>query len=228
MPTRPAFRRPGRRSLRRAPAKAGVPLEVELHSGQGVANPVIPAEGDRVLFVGPDYAAEPRAHCRLSIEDVLANPGAGRTGLIGSSAAVTGAKSLPSRPAPPDRAYFHGGRRVARKARDSWATRSMSKRRGRSARAIPDRTGHCRSRSGPDRGGPRSRPRPLCRKARFRFNTKPAITGGAALIERAFAEASVQAGDSTGAEAPAGARRALQAPDDRRLVHAALRGAGAF
>ncbi|EGD60800.1 PTS system fructose-specific EIIBC component [Novosphingobium nitrogenifigens DSM 19370] len=194
-------------ALRRAARKAGVPLEVELHSGQGVANPVIPAEGDRVLFVGPDYAAEPRAHCRLSIEDVLANPdmALAEPALIGSSAAVTGRKIVAVTSCPTGIAHTfmaaEGLQEAARQLGYAIHVETQGSVGAGNPLTAQDIAEADLVLIAADREVDRAR---FAGKRVFVSNTKPAITGGAALIERAFAEASVQAGDSTGAEAPAG------------------------
>ena len=61
-------------------------------------------------------------------------------------------------------------------------------------------------------------------KRLFKSGTKPAINDGQNLIRKALAEAGVQAGSATpGRTAENQGHRPLQAPDDRRVVHAAVR-----
>jgi PTS system fructose-specific IIC component len=66
-------------ALRRAAKRRDQPLEIELRSAQGVINPVTPAADEALLSSRPKAPAilpSRRAHHRLTIEAVLADPDA--------------------------------------------------------------------------------------------------------------------------------------------------------
>ena len=188
-------------ALRRAAQGLGQPIEIELRTPQGVINPVEPGEGAALLFVAPDGVSDPqveaRAYRRLSLEAVLADP----TAALAAPKAAKRIVAITSCPTGIAHTFMaaegltEGARQLGYDIHVE-TQGSVGAGNPLSAQDIADADIVLIA---ADREVDRSR---FAGKRVFASNTKPAITGGAALIERALAEASVQGGAAS-ADAPA-------------------------
>lgn len=192
-------------ALRRAALGMGQPIEIELRTAQGVINPVEPGEGDALLFVAPDGVHDPlveaRAYRRLSLEAVLADPKGALAARAAQPAATLRIAAITSCPTGIAHTFMAAeglteGARQLGHAIHVETQGSVGAGNPLSAQDIADADIILIA---ADREVDRSR---FAGKRVFASNTKPAITGGAALIERALAEAKVQGGAPT-AGAPA-------------------------
>lgn len=201
-------------ALRSAAGTRGVPIEVEVRTTQGVLNPIDPAgpaSGDGVLLVaskdgGADSAEDARfpalARTRVRMDDVLIDAGAVIDG-IGSAAgapvaASSGAKKVVAITSCPTgiahtfmaaEGLQEGGRQLGYDVRvetqgSVGAGNELTAEEIAAADVVLIAA---------DREVDRAR---FAGKRVFMSGTKPAITGGAALIERALAEARVQGGEA--------------------------------
>jgi len=188
-------------ALRRAAQGLGQPIEIELRTAQGVINPIEPGEGDALLFVAPDGVHDPlveaRAYRRLSLEAVLADPkGALSAPVVAKRiVAVTSCPTGIAHTFMAAEGLTEGARQLGYEIHVE-TQGSVGAGNPLSAQDIADADIVLIA---ADREVDRSR---FAGKRVFSSNTKPAITGGAALIERALAEATVQGGAAT-ADAPA-------------------------
>lgn len=197
-------------ALRRAAQDQGQPVEIELRTAQGVINPVEPGEGDTLLFVAPDGVSDPlieaRTHRRLTLEAVLTDP---RGALASAPAKPTQTPRIVAvTSCPTGIAHtFMAAEGLAEGARQLGYTLHVETQGsvGAGTPLTPEQIAQADVvLIAADREVDRSR---FAGKRVLASNTKPAITGGAALIEKALAEATVQGGVATGDE-PADARRA--------------------
>lgn len=195
-------------ALRRAARDLEQPVEIELRTAQGVINPVAPDGDDTLLFVAPEDALdEPHPHRRLTLEAVLADP---RGALVSAAAQapVSTPRIVAVTSCPTGIAHtFMAAEGLQEGARQLGYTihvetqGSVGAGNPLSAEQIAQADVVLIA---ADREVDRSR---FAGKRVFASNTKPAITGGAALIEKALAEASMQ-GAATSEEAPEAAKRA--------------------
>ncbi|MEG3125928.1 PTS fructose transporter subunit IIC [Sphingomonas sp. GB1N7] len=199
-------------ALRRAAQETGRQIRIELRTQHGVINPVVPDDGDLLLFVAPegrhDAAVESRPHRRLTLEAVLADPDAALA--MADVPEVTAARHIVAITSCPTGI-----------AHTFMAAEGLQQGAKQLGYAIQVETQGSVGAGNPlsaqdiatadivliaaDREVDRSR---FAGKRVFASSTKPAITGGAALIEKALAEATVQGGQAGGADtaAPAAGR----------------------
>lgn len=203
-------------ALRGAARAGGRPIEIEVRTGHGVINPLPDdalREGDTLLFVAPADAPDPgfgaRPHRRLTLETVLADP----------AAAIAGAAPEEPQRQEPQR---QGSQRIvavtscptgiAHTFMAAEGLQTGAHQLGHAIRVETQGSVGAENALTPeeiaaadlvliaaDREVDRGR---FNGKRVFATGTKPAITGGARLIEQAFAEAKVQGGeDAARAEA---------------------------
>lgn len=213
-------------ALRRAARGQGRSIEIELRTQQGVVNPVMPGNDDMVLFVAPndhDGAAESLgAIRRLTLEAVLADPeGVLAAASTAESTATGTATAVPDATSPRIVAVTSCPTGIAHTFMAAEGLETGARQLGHvihvetqgSVGAGNPLTAQAIAEAdivliAADREVDRSR---FAGKRVFTSNTKPAITGGAALITRALAEATMQgasatdpgAGNETGEAAPA-------------------------
>ena len=193
-------------ALRKAARAQGRVIEIELRTAQGVVNPLPgDAEGD-FLLVGPegvDSAPETRPHRRLTLEAVLADPVAALAGGGEPASAATKPRIVAITSCPTGIAHtFMAAEGLTEGARQlGYPIRVETQ--GSVGAGNPLTAEEIAAADvvliAADREVDRSR---FAGKRVFAGNTKPAITGGAKLIERALAEATVQGGEA--AMAPSG------------------------
>lgn len=202
-------------ALRRAAKRRDQPLEIELRSAQGVINPVTPRADEALLFVAPEGASDPsieaRAHHRLTIEAVLGDPDAA---LASALSAPVEDKAVPRIVAvtscPTGIAHtFMAAEGLQEGARQLGYTLKVETQ-GSVGAGNPLTAEEIAQADvvliAADREVDRSR---FAGKRVFTSNTKPAITGGAALIDKALAEAVVEQGSAVSSEnADSGTKRA--------------------
>lgn len=203
-------------ALRKAARAEGRAIEIELRTAQGVVNPLPQdADGD-LLFIAPegvDSAAETRPHRRLTLEAVLADPaaaliGGGEGGARPATPRIVAITSCPTGIAH----TFMAAEGLTEGARQlGYAIRVETQGSVGAGNALTAEEIAAADivLIAADREVDRSR---FAGKRVFAGNTKPAITGGAKLIERALAEATMQGGDggalSSDSAAASGAKRA--------------------
>ena len=198
-------------ALRRAAQGLGQAVEIELRTAQGVINPVEPGEGDTLLFVAPeglrDAAIEARPHRRLTLEAVLADP---RAALSFTPAQVKpGPRIVAVTSCPTGIAHtFMAAEGLQEGARQLGYTLHVETQGsvGAGTPLTPDQIAQADVvLIAADREVDRSR---FAGKRVLVSNTKPAITGGAALIDKALAEATLQGGAATAETAAETTKRA--------------------
>ena len=193
-------------ALRRAARDAGRSIEIELRTGQGVVNPVSAGAGDTLLFVGAEASADAATRARadrlLTLEAVLADPAAALA--VGETPRAATKKIVAITSCPTGIAHTF------------MAAEGLQEGARQLGHAI-----HVETQGSVGAGNPLT-PEQIAEADvviiaadrevdRVRFagkrvlasNTKPAITGGAALIEKALAEAKVQGGTATATTAAA-------------------------
>lgn len=184
-------------ALRKAARAEGRAIEIELRTAQGVVNPLPEdADGD-LLFIAPegakDSTLETRPHRRLTLEAVLADPaaalaGAGQGGAPLATPCIVAITSCPTGIAH----TFMAAEGLTEGARQlGYAIRVETQ--GSVGAGNPLAPEEIAAADivliAADREVDRSR---FAGKRVFASSTKPAITGGAKLIERALAEARLQ------------------------------------
>ncbi|AXB79538.1 fructose-specific PTS transporter subunit EIIC [Novosphingobium sp. P6W] len=197
-------------ALRKAAQAAGREIEVEVHTDLGVLNPLAPetlSPDDMLLFVAPqaadDGVMKGKPHRRVDIDAVLSDPAAVLDGAGGDAGALP-SSSAPSIVAvtscPTGIAHtFMAAEGLQEGARQlGYPIRVETQGSVGAGNALTD--GEIAAADvviiAADREVDRGR---FAGKRVFASNTKPAITGGAKLIERALAEAKVQGGQASGA-----------------------------
>lgn len=200
-------------ALRRAARKLGRPIEIELRTSQGAVNPVAPGGDAPLLFVAPDGVSDPqidaRSHGRLTLEAVLADPDAALGAAVGGAKAsvprIVAVTSCPTGIAH----TFMAAEGLQEGARQLGYTLRVETQGsvGAGNPLTPEEIAQADVvLIAADREVDRSR---FAGKRVLVSNTKPAITGGAALIEKALAEAVVEAGAAgTGEAAESTTKRA--------------------
>jgi len=201
-------------ALRKAAQAAGRAIEVEVHTDLGVLGPLARetfSPDDVLLFVAPEAADDGimkgKSYRRVDIDAVLSDPaavldgGGGDAGTLLSSSvpSIVAVTSCPTGIAHTFMAaegLQEGGRQLGYPIRVE-TQGSVGAGNELTAQEIAEAEVVIIA---ADREVDRAR---FAGKRVFASNTKPAITGGAKLIERALAEAKVQGGQSTGAAAPA-------------------------
>lgn len=205
-------------ALRKAAKASGQAIEIELRTAQGIVNPLPgDADGDLLLIApeGADAPSENRPHRRLTLEAVLADPVAALHGgkVAGVSSAVPRIVTITS--CPTGIAHtFMAAEGLAEGARQlGYAIRVETQGSVGAGNALTAEEIAAADivLIAADREVDRSR---FAGKRVFAGNTKPAITGGAKLIERALAEATIQGGEGSASQpaesaaATSGAKRA--------------------
>jgi len=198
-------------ALRRAARDAGQTIEIELRTTQGVVNPVSAGDGDTLLFVGAqdsaDVATRVRADRLLTLEAVLADPAAALDG--GRQAPVAAKKIVAITSCPTGIAHtFMAAEGLQEGARQlGYAIHVETQGSvGAGNMLTPEQIAEADVVIiAADREVDRAR---FAGKRVLASNTKPAITGGAALIEKALAEAKVQGGVATTTSSPEATERA--------------------
>ncbi|WP_313808758.1 fructose-specific PTS transporter subunit EIIC [Sphingobium sp.] len=192
-------------ALRKAARAEGRAIEIELRTAQGVVNPLPEdADGD-LLFIAPegmDSPAETRPHRRLTLEAVLADPAAALAG--GGAKAAEAAVPLAT---PRIVAITSCPTGIAHTFMAAEGLTEGARQLGYPIRVETQGSVGAGNPLTPeeiaaadivliaaDREVDRSR---FAGKRVFTSSTKPAITGGAKLIERALAEAKQQAASAT-------------------------------
>ncbi|EIZ80888.1 PTS system, fructose-specific IIC component [Novosphingobium sp. Rr 2-17] len=197
-------------ALRKAAQAAGQDIAVEVHTDLGVLNPGEgPRADDQLLFVAPaaadDGVMQGRPHRRLDLGAVLADPAAA-LGSAGDDATAQISSSAPSIVAvtscPTGIAHTfmaaEGLQEGARQLGYPMRVETQGSVGAGNALTAEEIAAADLVIIAADREVDRSR---FAGKRVFASNTKPAITGGAKLIERALAEAKVQGGVATDAAA---------------------------
>ncbi|WP_343528570.1 fructose-specific PTS transporter subunit EIIC [Sphingomonas sp.] len=206
-------------ALRRAARDVGSPIEIELRTTQGIVNPVSPGpadSGDRLLFVGAedsaDAAIRARADRLLTLEAVLADPAAALEMKAGAQQAERPRKIVAITSCPTGIAHtFMAAEGLQEGARQLGYDIHVETQGsvGAGNPLTPEQIAEADVvLIAADREVDRAR---FAGKRVLVSNTKPAITGGAALIQKALADAKVQ---GEGANAPA-AGAATAAASDR-------------
>ncbi|MCT8002473.1 fructose-specific PTS transporter subunit EIIC [Sphingomonas sanguinis] len=198
-------------ALRRAARDAGQAIEIELRTAQGVVNPVAAGNDDMLLFVGAEDSADADTRARadrlLTLEAVLADPVAALK--IGSKAPVATKKIVAITSCPTGIAHtFMAAEGLQEGARQLGYDIHVETQGsvGAGNPLTPEQIAEADVvLIAADREVDRAR---FAGKRVLVSNTKPAITGGAALIEKALAEAKVQGGAATASSAAATTERA--------------------
>ena len=190
-------------ALRRAARDAGQSIEIELRTAQGVTNPVSAGDGDTLLFVGVEGDADPATRARadrlLTLEAVLADPAAALDAGDRLRAVTKKIVAITSCPTGIAHTFMaaeglqEGARQLGHDIHvetqgSVGAGNPLTPEQIAAAEVVVIAA---------DREVDRAR---FAGKRVLVSNTKPAITGGAALIEKALAEARVQ-GDAADAGA---------------------------
>ncbi|AXJ95095.1 MULTISPECIES: fructose-specific PTS transporter subunit EIIC [unclassified Sphingomonas] len=185
-------------ALRRAARETGQPIEIELRTAQGIVNPVSAGEGDRLLFVGAegsaDAATRARADRLLTLEAVLADPAAALD--VGDKTATRKIVAITSCPTGIAHTFMaaEGLQEGARQLGYDIHVETQGSV-GAGNPLTPEQIAEADVVIiAADREVDRAR---FAGKRVLASNTKPAITGGAALIEKALAEAKVQGGEAS-------------------------------
>ena len=197
-------------ALRRAGRDIGSAIEIELRTAQGIVNPVSPGpaeSGDRLLFVGAEDAADAAIRARadhvVTLEDVLADPAAALNLPAGSGNVSRTRKIVAVTSCPTGIAHtFMAAEGLQEGARQLGYVIHVETQGsvGAGNPLTPEQIAEADVvLIAADREVDRAR---FAGKRLLVSNTKPAITGGAALIEKALAEARVQ-GESAGTDAGA-------------------------
>ncbi|WP_454278248.1 fructose-specific PTS transporter subunit EIIC [Sphingomonas sp. Marseille-Q8236] len=184
-------------ALRRAARDAGQAIEIELRTAQGVVNPVAAGNDDMLLFVGAEDSADADTRARadrlLTLEAVLADPAAALK--IGSKAPAATKKIVAITSCPTGIAHtFMAAEGLQEGARQLGYDIHVETQGsvGAGNPLTPEQIAEADVvLIAADREVDRAR---FAGKRVLVSNTKPAITGGAALIEKALAEAKVQGG----------------------------------
>ena len=192
-------------ALRRAARDAGQAIEIELRTAQGVVNPVSAGDGDTLLFVGAqdsaDAATRARADRLLTLEAVLADPAAALDiGKLVQAATTKKIVAITSCPTGIAHTFMaaEGLQEGARQLGHDIHVETQGSV-GAGNPLTPEQIAEADVVIiAADREVDRAR---FAGKRVLASNTKPAITGGAALIEKALAEAKVQGGAANTAAA---------------------------
>ena len=187
-------------ALRRAARDAGQPIEIELRTAQGVVNPVSAGKDDMLLFVGAEDSADTTTRARadrlLTLEAVLADPGAALA--VGDKPGTSGKKIVAITSCPTGIAHtFMAAEGLQEGARQLGYDIHVETQGsvGAGNPLTPEQIAEADVVIiAADREVDRAR---FAGKRVLASNTKPAITGGAALIEKALTEAKVQGGAAT-------------------------------
>lgn len=198
-------------ALRRAARDTGQPIEIELRTAQGVVNPVSAGDGDRLLFVGAegsaDSATRARADRLLTLEAVLADPAAALD--MGGKAVAATRKIVAITSCPTGIAHtFMAAEGLQEGARQLGYDIHVETQGsvGAGNPLTPEQIAEADVVViAADREVDRAR---FAGKRVLVSSTKPAITGGAALIEKALAEAKTQGGEASASSASAATERA--------------------
>ncbi|WP_294239078.1 PTS fructose transporter subunit IIC [uncultured Sphingomonas sp.] len=198
-------------ALRRAARDTGQPIEIELRTAQGVVNPVSAGDGDRLLFVGAegsaDAATRARADRLLTLEAVLADPAAALD--MGGKAVAATRKIVAITSCPTGIAHtFMAAEGLQEGARQLGYDIHVETQGsvGAGNPLTPEQIAEADVVViAADREVDRAR---FAGKRVLVSSTKPAITGGAALIEKALAEAKAQGGEASASSASAATERA--------------------
>jgi PTS system fructose-specific IIC component len=201
-------------ALRNAARAGGQPIEIEVRTGQGIINPLpadAPGDEGTLLFVAPegapDSGAAALAHRRLTLEAVLADP----AGALVSVQGARGASAAPSVPrivavtsCPTGIAHTFMAAEGLQEGARQLGYPIRVETQGSVGAGDPLTAEEIAAADlvivAADREVDRAR---FAGKRVFAGGTKPAITGGARLIEKALAEASVQGGGTASDAAPA-------------------------
>ncbi|QGP79707.1 PTS fructose transporter subunit IIC [Sphingobium sp. CAP-1] len=195
-------------ALRKAARAAGRIIEIELRTAQGVVNPLPQdSDGDLLLIApeGSDPAPEIRPHRRLTLEAVLADPAAALVGDAQGHALPAAPRIVAITSCPTGIAHtFMAAEGLTEGARQlGYAIRVETQ--GSVGAGNPLTAEEIAAADivliAADREVDRGR---FAGKRVFAGNTKPAITGGAKLIERALAEATMQGSAGSGAQTAEG------------------------
>jgi len=199
-------------ALRRAARETGHPIEIEVRTAQGVVNPVSPgpaADGDTLLFVGnetrADAATRTRADRLLTLEAVLADPAAALGGneASGPAAGASVRKIVAITSCPTGIAHTFMAAEGLQEGARQLGYEIHVETQGSVGAGTPLTSEQIAGADvviiAADREVDRGR---FAGKRVFAGGTKPAITGGAALIEKALAEAKVQGGKPEQGAAP--------------------------
>jgi len=196
-------------ALRRAARETGQPIEIELRTAQGVVNPVAAGHGDMLLFVGAEHRADAatraRADRRMTLEAVLADPAAALD--IGDTARAATRRIVAITSCPTGIAHtFMAAEGLQEGARQLGHAIHVETQGsvGAGNPLTPEQIAEADVVViAADREVDRTR---FAGKRVLVSSTKPAITGGAALIEKALAEARVQgAGSAAASDGPVAA-----------------------
>lgn len=212
-------------ALRRAARDIGSPIEIELRTAQGIVNPVSPGpaeSGDHLLFVGAadtaDAATRARADHMVTLEAVLADPAAALDMQSDRPIAGRARKIVAITSCPTGIAHtFMAAEGLQEGARqlgyDIHVETQGSVGAGNplTAEQIAEADVVLIA---ADREVDRAR---FAGKRVLVSNTKPAITGGAALIEKALAEARVQ-GEAAGGDVPTASTASERAGPYKHLM----------
>ncbi|WP_375194305.1 fructose-specific PTS transporter subunit EIIC [Sphingobium sp.] len=183
-------------ALRKAARAEGRAIEIELRTAQGIVNPLPEdADGD-LLFVTPEGAGdifETRPHRRLTLEAVLADPAAALAGSGQGNRLLAPPRIIAITSCPTGIAHtFMAAEGLTEGARQLGYTIRVETQ-GSVGAGTPLTAEEIAAADivliASDREVDRSR---FAGKRVFASSTKPAITGGARLIERALAEAKLQ------------------------------------
>ena len=209
-------------ALRKAARAEGRTIEIEVRTEQGVVNPLpegAVGEDDLLLFVArqdaDDSSIARRPHRRLTLEAVLADP-------IAALAGGEGALAKPDLHVPTIVAVTSCPTGIAHTFMAAEGLQEGARQLGYGMRVETQGSVGAGNALTPeeiaaadivliaaDREVDRSR---FAGKRVFSSNTKPAITGGAKLIEKALAEAQVQGGQVDGAASSAGPQQGKAGP----------------
>jgi len=183
-------------ALRRAAQELGQPIEIELRTAQGVINPVVPDAGAALLVVAPDALDVPLAeawpHRRLTLDAVLADP-RGALAVPSQTPRIVAVTSCPTGIAHTFMAA-EGLQEGARQLGYDIHVETQGSVGAGNPLSAEDIARADIVLIAADREVDRAR---FAGKRVFASSTKPAITGGAGLIEKALAEATVQGGIAT-------------------------------
>ncbi|MDQ1156025.1 PTS system fructose-specific IIC component [Sphingomonas sp. SORGH_AS 950] len=196
-------------ALRRAARDIGSPIEIELRTAQGIVNPVSPGpaeSGDRLLFVGAadtaDAATRARADHLVTLEAVLADPAAALDMQSDRPVAGRARKIVAITSCPTGIAHTFMAAEGLQEGARQLGYDIHVETQGSVGAGNPLTPGQIAEADvvliAADREVDRAR---FAGKRVLVSNTKPAITGGAALIEKALAEARVQ-GEAASGDAP--------------------------
>ncbi|PZU12319.1 MAG: PTS fructose transporter subunit EIIBC [Sphingobium sp.] len=202
-------------ALRRVAREAGHSIEIELRTAQGVVNPVAPgpaADGDMLLFVGnetrADQAIRTRADRLLTVEAVLADPAAALEGTeaVDRTRNASVKKIVAITSCPTGIAHTFMAAEGLQEGARQLGYHIHVETQGSVGAGTPLTSEQIAEADvviiAADREVDRGR---FDGKHVFAGGTKPAITGGAALIEKALVEARVQGGTAGQGAVPSSA-----------------------